>query len=68
MYWSLSEANLLKFSYIGDNGKKSKAFRDGSTSILRYSKPYGTNDVVGCGLIISDGTIFFTLNGVNQGN
>lgn len=56
-----------RWCYGGDYGRK-WAFQNGHELNLRYSKSYKANDVVGCGWIKSSGEIFFTLNGVNQGN
>lgn len=61
-----ADVNIV--AYCGYNGKKYSSLNGGLGRFSRYSKLYGTNDVVGCGLIISDGIVFFTLNGVNQGD
>lgn len=53
--------------YEGAYGEKG-SIRNEHFFYSRYSKSYGTDDVVGCGWIRSGGEIFFTLNGVNQGN
>ena len=52
-------------TFFGYHGFDGKAF-----SILEsepFAKPFGTNDVIGCGINYINGTIFFTKNGILLG-
>lgn len=57
-----------EWSYNAYDGKKRYSPKIGNSSILRYSKSYDDDDIVGCGWIRADGKMFFTKNGVNQGD
>ncbi|AEY97926.1 FAFR242Cp [Eremothecium gossypii FDAG1] len=50
------------YIYNGSDGY----INDGSL-FKSYSKPYGRDDVIGCGINYVDGTIFFTKNGIHLG-
>lgn len=52
------------WGYHGDDGKK---FNNPLGLGLRYNDPYNTGDIVGCGINIKTGKLFFTKNGVNLG-
>jgi hypothetical protein len=52
------------WGYHGDDGK---IFAEEGTG-SNYGPTYGTGDVVGCGIDLQSGTIFFTKNGENLGN
>ena len=51
------------WGYHGDDGNKFDQLGIG----IRYSEPYGANDVVGCGINFHTGRVFFTKNGYNLG-
>lgn len=50
------------FGYYGSDGSITASSQSKS-----YSKPFGRDDVIGCGVNFVDGTIFFTKNGICLG-
>ncbi|AMD22682.1 HHL088Wp [Eremothecium sinecaudum] len=57
-----SDAGKDVYAYNGSDGY----INDGS-KFKSYSKPYGRDDVIGCGVNFVDSTIFFTKNGIHLG-
>ena len=52
------------WGYHGNDGKK---YNNLPSVGLRYHDSYNTGDIVGCGINIKTGKLFFTKNGVNLG-
>ncbi|AET38290.1 glucose-induced degradation complex subunit VID30 Ecym_2574 [Eremothecium cymbalariae DBVPG len=50
------------YAYNGSDG-----YINDGTLFKSYSKPFGRDDVIGCGVNYVDGTIFFTKNGIHLG-
>lgn len=55
--------DIETYSYSGLDGNKFNA-----SGSQKYSRPFGRDDIVGCGVNFIDGTIFFTKNGIFLGN
>lgn len=51
------------YSYSGLDGNKFDA-----SGSQKYSRPFGNDDIVGCGVNFIEGSIFFTKNGIFLGN
>ncbi|KAL3229585.1 Vacuolar import and degradation protein 30 [Nakaseomyces bracarensis] len=62
----LAKRNSLDEAFVGYCGSS------GNITLLSkekpYSKPYGRDDVIGCGINFVDGSVFFTKNGVYLGD
>ena len=58
-----SQSDVETFSYSGLDGNKFD-----TSGSQKYSRPFGNDDIIGCGVNFIEGTIFFTKNGIFLGN
>ena len=56
--------NLSSWGYHGDDGMK---YNSPTGRGLRYSNTYSTHDIVGCGINLQTGKLFFTKNALYLG-
>ncbi|CAI4417133.1 ALI_HP2_G0013350.mRNA.1.CDS.1 [Saccharomyces cerevisiae] len=56
--------DLNVFGYCGFDG----LITNSTEQSKEYAKPFGRDDVIGCGINFIDGSIFFTKNGIHLGN
>lgn len=56
--------DLNVFGFCGFDG----LITNSTEQSKEYAKPFGRDDVIGCGINFIDGSIFFTKNGIHLGN